>query len=125
MVSNHRGVFARALMAAIAALALLIGLSSAASANDDALPSAAAQALTDLQTAQVDAASASAGGLPIAEAAASSARYEADLAAVAELVAPRTSVAQEDFVAAWHVAGAQRMTVLLSALAQVGVRYRY
>jgi len=64
------------------------------------------------------------GELSLADVAAAEATYEADLAVVASLVAPRTSSPPEAFLAAWSAAGSTRMTVLLSALGQVGVPYR-
>jgi cell wall-associated NlpC family hydrolase len=130
----RRGVLTRvmvAIPAAIAAVALVAvaallvaAPAGAASRGDDPLPPAAAQALADLQAsiaARGVVAETGMSSIAVTDAAAS---YDVDIAAVAALVAPRTDSSPDAFVAAWSAAGATRMTVLLSALAQVGVPYR-
>jgi peptidoglycan DL-endopeptidase CwlO len=129
-----RGVLTRVILtipAAIAAVALVVIATlfvarpaGAASGQDDPLGPAAGQALADLH-ALIDARAAVAEtGMPSVAPASAAVAYEADIATVATLVAPRTDSSPDAFVAAWSAAGTTRMTVLLSALAQVGVSYR-
>src|SRR5436305_1256982 len=105
MVPNPYAVVARA-VAAVTALAVLAGPATAASARDgDGLPGAATQALAALHMAHADAAIAAAGGASLTDAAVSMMQYDTEIAAVAALVAPRTSVEAGAFVGAWQAAG--------------------
>jgi cell wall-associated NlpC family hydrolase len=99
------------------------GAAGRAGHRDDSLAPAAAQALADLRASLDVERVVAETGMPIASADVSAA-YQADLTAVAALVAPRTDSPAEAFTASWSQAGSTRMTVLLSALAQVGVPYR-
>jgi cell wall-associated NlpC family hydrolase len=77
--------------------------------------------LHDLEAAR--AAAALDGQLAVVSAA--SAAYVRDLVALAAEVAPRTTVPASALADAWMAASDQRMTVLLGALTQLGVPYRF
>ncbi len=117
-------------LAAIAAMVALVtaGPDGAAervptARSADPLATAAAQSLADMRAARIaHVAAALSGGSGVD--AVADATYAADLGVVAGLVAPHTSVGPEAFVQAWTVTDPTRMTVLLSALAEVGVPYR-
>ncbi len=119
-------------LAAIAAICALVTAGPAGAAErvpavrePDALASAAAQSLADLRTVRIaHVADALSGGSAAGASVSADAAYAADLGVVAGLVASRTSIAPEAFVQAWTVTDPTRMTVLLSALAEVGVPYR-
>jgi cell wall-associated NlpC family hydrolase len=117
MLRVPRGVLTRVIVvvpAVLAALFLFVATPArAASSHDDPVADAAALALVDLQ-ASLD-----------PQATDAPAAYSADVAALAGLVSPLTASPPEAFVAAWSAAGATRMTVVLSALAQAGVSYRH
>jgi cell wall-associated NlpC family hydrolase len=123
-----RGVLTRVIVvlsAAVAVATLCVAApAGAASRQDDPLAPAAAQTLTDLGASADARAVIAETGRPSVDAANAAATYQADLGTVAALVAARTGSAPEAFMAAWSQAGSTRMTVLLSALAQVGVPYR-
>jgi cell wall-associated NlpC family hydrolase len=128
MSRMFRGVVARALTTVAIAVTAVAGVfavpAGAASRHDDIVSEAAFQALLDLHALQAHTAAVAWGVEPAGGAAAAEATYAGDLAVVAGLVSPRTATAPEAFVAAWTAAGETRMTVLLSALTEVGVPYR-
>jgi cell wall-associated NlpC family hydrolase len=98
----------------------------AATRRSDMLSEVAAQTLADLRAAQTHRAAVALGTEPAdsPDAAAAETVYAGDLGVLANVVSPRTASAPDAFVAAWTAAGDTRMTVLLSALAEVGVPYR-
>ena len=129
-MSSPRHVLARALcslgvLLAVALVAVAAPASPASAAQrNDPLAAVAADALTHLQAVQTAAAAD-----PTAPAAADLlgewAAYQGDLSAAADLVAERSSVPAGDFVTAWTAMSTQRMTVVLSAISQLGVPYRF
>jgi cell wall-associated NlpC family hydrolase len=116
--------FAAALAAVLAVVSLGSAPAGALARADDLLAEASQQTLLDLQDAQAKQSPAAGVAVSAEESAAAQARYQSDLSAVAAFVAPRTESMPEDFLQAWTAAGPTRMTVVLSALAQVGVPYR-
>jgi cell wall-associated NlpC family hydrolase len=124
-----RGVLTRVIVvlsaAVVVATLFVAAPAGAVGRQDDPLAAAAEQTLADLRTSGDARAAVAESGRPSIDAVNAAAAYEADLGAVAALVAPRTDSAPEAFLAAWSQAGSTRMTVLLSALAQVGVPYRH
>ena len=111
----------------IAALATLMAPPAGAGTRQaDMLSDVAAQTLADLRAAQAHRAAVATGREPAGspEAATAEAVYAGDLGVLANVVSPRTASAPDAFVTAWTAAGDTRMTVLLSALAEVGVPYR-
>jgi cell wall-associated NlpC family hydrolase len=129
MSRNPRAVLERALAAvasalvAIVAIAVLAGPAGAMERQSDPLADTAAQALIDLRGVRVaEVASALAGG-SVGPAAAITA-YTTDVSRLAAAVAERTATPTDAFVQAWSATDSARMTVLLSALAEVGVPYR-
>jgi cell wall-associated NlpC family hydrolase len=112
---------------AIGTVAMLMAApAGAVGRRGDMVADVANQTLLDLRAAQVHRAAVALGTEPAAapEADAAETSYAGDLGVLANLVSPRTASAPEAFVAAWTAAGDTRMTVLLSALAQLGVPYR-
>jgi cell wall-associated NlpC family hydrolase len=124
-----RGVLTRVIVvlsaAVVVATLFVAAPAGAAGRQDDPLASAAAQALADLHASFDAQGIVAETGMSSVAATNAATTYEADLNALAALVAPRTGSAPEAFMAAWSQAGSSRMTVLLSALAQVGVPYRH
>ena len=123
----RRAITILTVVLAVTAAVLTLATAGPASATGrvpDPLADAAAQSLVDLRAARIEqVAGTLAGGSPVP--ARADATYRADLGVVADLVASRTSTSPEAFVQAWTVADPTRMTVLLSALAEVGVPYRH
>ena len=129
MSRSRSGMLIRVVSAAIAIGAvatLLAAPAGAASRRDDVLSEAALQTLLDLRALQARRAAVALGTEPAASPAVTAAEavYAGDLGVVANLVSPRTASSPDAFVAAWSAAGDTRMTVLLSALSEVGVPYR-
>jgi cell wall-associated NlpC family hydrolase len=129
MSRNPGEVLKRALAAvasvlvAVTAVAVLARPAGAAERQSDPLAATAAQALIDLRGARVaQVAAALAGGWFSPDPAIDA--YRADLGQLASTVAERTATPAESFVQAWTQADSARMTVLLSALSEVGVPYR-
>jgi len=124
------GMLARAVVSAalviITVTGLVAGSAGAATRRSDMLSDVAAQTLADLRAAQAHRAAVTLGSEPAdsPDAAAAETVYAGDLGVLANIVSPRTASAPDAFVAAWTAAGDTRMTVLLSALAEVGVPYR-
>jgi cell wall-associated NlpC family hydrolase len=127
MSRKRRAVLARvAVSAAIAVTAVATVAAAPAGAagrQDDFVSEASYQTLLDLRTAQAHHLAVATGAESPDVATAADAAYPADLGVVAGLVAPRTASDAGSFVAAWTAAGEVRMTVVLSALAEVGVPY--
>ena len=124
------GMLTRAVVGAaiiVGAVAMLaVAPAGAASRRSDMLSDVAGQTLADLRAAQTHRAAVALGSEPSdsPDAAAAETVYAGDLGVLANVVSPRTASAPDAFVAAWTAAGDTRMTVLLSALAEVGVPYR-
>jgi cell wall-associated NlpC family hydrolase len=108
----------------IAIVVAIAGPASAAARRVDDLADAARQTLADLRAAQLHRLAAASGAEDPSVSAAADALYRSDLDIVAAFVSPRTASPPEAFTKAWPAAGDTRMTVLLSALAEVGVPYR-
>jgi cell wall-associated NlpC family hydrolase len=123
------GTLTRVVMSAAIAIGavatLMAAPAGAVGRQDDMLSEAAFQTLLDLDAVQAHRAAIALGTEPSGSPAASTAEglYAGDLGIVANLVSPRTASTPDAFVAAWTAAGEARMTVLLSALAEVGVPY--
>jgi cell wall-associated NlpC family hydrolase len=121
-----RRVVVVAAIASGAVATLMAAPAGAVGRQDDIVSEAAYQTLLHLRAAQAHRAAvalgAEAAGSP--DAAAAETLYAGDLGLLATFVAPRTASTPDAFVTAWTVAGDTRMTVLLSALAEVGVPYR-
>jgi len=109
---------------AIAIVIVIAGPASAAGRRVDDLADAASQTLADLRAAQLHRLAAASGAEDPSLSATADALYRSDLDMVAAFVSPRTGSPPEAFIEAWVAAGDTRMTVLLSALAEVGVPYR-
>jgi peptidoglycan DL-endopeptidase CwlO len=109
-----------------AVASLMAAPAGAAGRQDDIVSESAHQTLLDLRAAQAHRAAVALGSEPAGspEAVAAETVYAGDLGVLANVVAPHTASARDAFVAAWTAAGDTRMTVLLSALAEVGVPYR-
>ena len=124
------GMLTRAVVGAaiiIGAVATLAAAPAGAAARrSDMLSGVAAQTLADLRAAQSHRAAVALGreAADSPDAAAADTVYAGDLGVLANLVSPRTASSPDAFVAGWAAAGDTRMTVLLSALAEVGVPYR-
>jgi cell wall-associated NlpC family hydrolase len=124
------GMLVRAVVSAalviITVTGLMVGPAGAATRRSDMLSDVAAQTLADLRAAQAHRVAVALGSEPAdsLDAAAAETVYAGDLGVLANIVSPRTASASDAFVAAWTAAGDTRMTVLLSALAEVGVPYR-
>ena len=109
----------------VALVALVVPASVASAAQrPDPLADVAGDALSHLQAVQAALAVDPAGAAQ-ADLLGQWAAYQADLVAAAGLVAERSSVPAEDFVTAWTATSNQRMTVVLSAMSQLGVPYRF
>jgi cell wall-associated NlpC family hydrolase len=109
----------------VALIVLIAAPARAATRQVDGLAAAAGQTLADLQAVQQHRLAAASGAEDPSVSAAADAQYRSDLEVVATFVTARTASPPEAFVDAWTAAGDTRMTVLLSALAEVGVPYRY
>jgi len=129
MSRNPREVLKRALVAVVGvlvtltAVAVLAPRAGAGELESDPLTASATQALTDLRDVRVARVAAALAGGSVSDAAAVAA-YDADLAQLAGAVAERTATPADAFVQAWTTADSTRMTVMLSALSEVGVPYR-
>jgi cell wall-associated NlpC family hydrolase len=110
-------------LVAMTAIAVLARPAGAGERASDALADTAAQTLNDLRGMRVAQVAAALAGGSMSPAAAITA-YGADLAQLAGVVAERTATPAEAFVQTWTRTGSTRMTVMLSALAEVGVPYR-
>ena len=128
MPAKSRRTLARgAIGVAAVVIAVVVGSAAPASAagrRGDDLADAARQTLADLHAAQLHRLAAASGAEDPSSSATPDAVYRSDLDMVAAFVSPRTASPPETFVEAWMAAGDTRMTVLLSALAEVGVPYR-
>jgi cell wall-associated NlpC family hydrolase len=122
------GVPARAAAGAatvlMAVAPLMAAPAGAVARQYDAVSEAAYQTVLDLEAVKVHRAAVAMAAEPASAVADAEATYAADLGVVAGLLSPRTASAPDAFVAAWTAAGEMRMTVLLSALAELGVPYR-
>jgi cell wall-associated NlpC family hydrolase len=116
-------ILAAALAAMTAATVIAPVPAGATGREAEPLAEAASQALAALRGLAEQHAAATLGDLSLADAGAAERRYQADLTVVAGELAPRTSAGPEAFLQAWSAAGPTRMTVVLAALAQVGVPY--
>ncbi len=110
---------------AVTTVATLVAAPAGAARRQyDVVSEAAYQTLLDLEAVQAHRAAVAMGTEPASAAADAEARYAAALGIVAGLLSPRTASGDDAFVAAWAAAGEVRMTVVLSALSEVGVPYR-
>jgi cell wall-associated NlpC family hydrolase len=109
----------------MAMVVVIAAPASAASRRGDGLADAAGQTLADLRATQLHRLAATSGAEDPSESAAADAQYRSDLNVVATFVATRTASPPEAFIEAWMAAGDTRMTVVLAALAEVGVPYGY
>jgi hypothetical protein len=107
----------------VAAVAALARPAGAGERESDPLADTAARTLVDLRGVRVARVAAALAGGSMTDATAV-ATYEGDLGQLAGMVAARTATPADAFVQVWSVTGQDRMTVLLSALAEVGVPYR-
>jgi cell wall-associated NlpC family hydrolase len=104
------------------AIAVLARPAGAGERERDSLAATAAQTLVDLRGARVAQVAAALAGGSMSPATAIS-TYLTDLDQLADTVAERTATPAEAFVQAWTTADADRMTVMLSALSEIGVPY--
>jgi peptidoglycan DL-endopeptidase CwlO len=128
MACNPGEVLKRAFAVVAGVLVVLMAFAavarpaSARERESDPLADTATRTLVDLRGVRVAQVAAALAGGSMSDAVAVE-TYQADLGQLAAMVAERTATPADAFVQVWSATGHDRMTVMLSALAEVGVPY--